>query len=151
MLFGLKREAVAIAEAVPDKEEALALLVRMTCKAHSIKYIDEIHDAVLEREHALSTGIGLEIAVPHCRNGKLTGIIKGALLVPPGIDYHAVDGKPVKLILFIASPRSDIQGHLTCLSEISHTVADEEIRHRLIDSKTADELYKRLKSLITCQ
>ena len=151
MLFGLKREAVAIVPDLSGKEEALTLLVRMTCNANSIDYFDEIHNSVLEREHALSTGIGLEIAVPHCRNGKLTGIINGALLVPTGIDYHAVDGGQVKLMLFIASPTSDIQGHLTCLSEISHTVADEEIRHRLIDSTTADELYERLKSLVTCQ
>lgn len=149
MLHGLIREAVAIVDTVSDKEEALSLLVSMTCEAQSIDYVDEILDAVLERESSLSTGIGLEIAVPHCRNDKLTNIINGALLVTSGVNYNAVDGKPVRLMFFIASPSNDIQGHLSCLSEISHAVADEDVRKTLLSCHSADNLFDMLTSIVT--
>ena len=144
MFARLEKKAVFICEDCRDKEDALNRIVDLSCNVFEIGNCDEIFGKVIERESKLSTGIGLEIAVPHCRSEQVTSVLIGVLLIPNGINYNSVDGKPVKLIFLIISPKSDIQGHIVALSTISHTISDEVLRQKLLNSKTSDELYNNL-------
>jgi mannitol/fructose-specific phosphotransferase system IIA component (Ntr-type) len=69
------------------------------------------------------------------------------MLIPKGIEYNSVDGRPVKLIFLIISPSEDIQRHLACLSAISYAVSDEEMRLAFIHSTSSEELYTKLLTI----
>lgn len=144
MFARLEKNAVFVCNDCRDKEEALGKLVNLACNVFGIGNCDEIFSKVIEREAKLSTGIGLEIAVPHCRSEQVSSVLIGVLLIPDGINYNSVDGKPVKLIFLIISPKTDIQGHIVALSTISHTISDETLRQKLLNSKTSEELYLNL-------
>jgi fructose PTS system EIIBC or EIIC component len=140
----IEKDAVLICPDCLNKEEALNRIVKLACDAYKIKNLDEILSMVIERETKLSTGIGLEISVPHCRSNQVENVIISVILIPQGIQYNSIDGKPVKLIFLIISPQKDIQGHIMALSSVSHAISDEEIRQKLLNSKTNDELYDTL-------
>lgn len=144
MFARLEKNAVLVCNDCKDKEDALGRLVNLACSVFEIGSCDEIFSKVIEREAKLSTGIGLEIAVPHCRSEQVLSVLIAVLLIPDGINYNSIDGKPVKLIFLIISPKSDIQGHIVALSTISHAISDEELRQKLLNSKTSDELYRNL-------
>lgn len=144
MFESLKREAVLYVQEPVDKEEALNRIVGRACEVFRIPDCDSILAAIIDREGKLSTGIGLGVAVPHCRSEKVQKIITAVLLLAEGIDYNSVDGQPVRLIFLIISPTQDVQGHIACLSIISHAVSDEETRKRIMDSRSSDELYENL-------
>ena len=144
MLCGVKKEAVDVCTYTLTKEAVLYRIIRLACTAFNLPFTDEITSSVMERENKLSTGIGLGIAVPHCRNDRVKSPVFAALLAPAGIDYDSVDGQPVKLVFLIVSPQEDIQVHLACLSAISHAVSDEKIRLKLINSSTPEELFEHL-------
>jgi mannitol/fructose-specific phosphotransferase system IIA component (Ntr-type) len=148
-VFQLKREAVVIERAMHDKTEALERLIRLVCDAYNLDCFDTIHRLIVERESKLSTGIGLEVAVPHCRIDTAREIVAGVMLIPHGIDYNSVDGLPVKLIFLLVSPTEDIRGHLACLSSISQAVSDEETRLRLILSKNTEAFYDAILESVT--
>ncbi len=149
MFENLKRETVIFSDESLDKEEALSLIVHRTCEVFHIPDCDSILTSIIDRESKLSTGIGLGVAVPHCRSDKVQKIITAVLLLSGGIDYNSVDGQPVRLIFLIISPTQDVQGHIACLSTISHAVSDEETRKRLMDSRSSDELYENLNGART--
>ena len=92
-----------------DKEEALGRIIHKACSVFSISDCDTILSAIIDRESKLSTGIGLGIAVPHCRSDKVRNIIIAVMLLTPGIEYNSVDGQPVRLIFLIISPTQDVQ------------------------------------------
>ncbi|MBN1294484.1 MAG: PTS sugar transporter subunit IIA [Candidatus Latescibacteria bacterium] len=147
MICGLKKEAVAISNEKLTKEEALNAIIRMACNAFQLSFENEIRASILERENKLSTGIGLGIAVPHCRIENIKSQISAILLIPEGIEYNSVDGRPVNLMFLIISPQNAVREHIACLSAISLTVSDEETRQNLINSTTGDELFEKLKSI----
>ena len=64
------------------------------------------------------------------------------MLVKAGIEYNAIDHKPVKLIFLMISPSHDIKGHIACLSDISRAISDENTRMKLLNSASSDELYR---------
>jgi PTS system nitrogen regulatory IIA component len=91
--------------------------------------------AMLEREELMPTAVGRGIAIPHPRHPVLARNEDQLLSVcypSQPIDYHALDRKPVfvLLILLSAQPRS----HLQALSRISNLCQREEFL-RLLESK----------------
>ncbi|MFA6470855.1 MAG: PTS sugar transporter subunit IIA [Candidatus Latescibacterota bacterium] len=147
MFENLKKEAIIVTDEHLDKEEVLSRIIMAACKAFAISDCESILSAIIDRESKLSTGIGLGIAVPHCRSDKVQKIAIAVMLLSEGIEYNSVDGQPVKLIFLIISPLHDVQGHIAALSTISHAVSDEEARMRLINSKSEDELFANLTQI----
>ncbi len=144
MFENLKREAVMYVSEPLDKEEVLNRIITRACEVFRIPDCESILSAIIDRESKLSTGIGLGVAVPHCRSEKVQKIITSVMLTSEGIDYNSVDGQPVRLLFLIVSPIHDVQGHIAYLSTISHAVSDEDIRRGLMDSRSDDELYENL-------
>ena len=141
MFEHLSKDTVIVADDQLDKEDALRIVIERTCDVFKIPNRDTILSSIIDRETKLSTGIGLGIAVPHCRSDMVQHIIMAVMLIPSGVDYNSVDGQPVKLIFLIISPTHDVQGHIACLSTISHAVSDDETRSALLNSRTSEELY----------
>mgnify|MGYP000165991132 FL=1 len=68
---------------------------------------------ILDREAESTTGIGDEIAMPHA---KTNAVNEAAVLFAKssnGVDFDALDGKPVKLFFMIAAPEAVSYTHLT--------------------------------------
>ena len=149
MFESLKKEAVIYVSEPLEKEEALNRIIQRTCEVYHISDCDSILSAIIDRESKLSTGIGLGVAVPHCRSEKIRTITTAVMLTAQGIDYNSVDGQPVQLLFLIISPMHDVQGHIAYLSLISHAVSDDETRKRLMDSTSDEELYANLQSART--
>ena len=147
MLGNIRKNAVIMSEGPLDKEGMLDRIVSLACVVYNITEPEQILDEIKERETKLSTGIGLEVALPHCRSDKTNRIVCAVMLVPSGIEFNSIDGKPVKLIFLIISPLEDIRGHIEALSEVSHAVSDEDIRKKLISASSGEELYNYLVSI----
>jgi len=67
MLDGLKKECIVVETGPLTKKEAIQKLIHLACAAYEIPSCSEIMSSIMERESKLSTGIGLGIAIPHCR------------------------------------------------------------------------------------
>ena len=105
--------------------------------AGALDRLDDIHRVVVEREAVLSTGIGSGIALPH---GKCVGlprleIVAGTTREP--VDFDAVDGNPVRLIVMMVGPPSAAGYHVKTLGHISRTLRDVELRTKLSSAEDA--------------
>lgn len=59
------------------------------------------------RERLGSTGIGTGIALPHAKLPGLTEVVGVLATLPAGIDFEAIDGKPVQVVCLFLRPESD--------------------------------------------
>ena len=97
---------------------------------------------VLEREKLGSTGIGDGVAIPH---GKMKGI--GTILCAfgrslKGINFQAVDKKPVHIFFLLLAPENVAGLHLKMLSRISRILRDPSFRKGIMEQGSAEDVYK---------
>ncbi len=106
--------------------------------------IAAIGESLRAREQLASTAIGHGVAIPH---GRLAGLeqARGAFLrLAHPVDFGAVDGQPVDLVMALAVPEHFVQQHLTQLAEIASHFASDAFRQHLRAASTAAELGARL-------
>lgn len=83
-----------------------------------------LHSLFTARESQASTAIREGIAIPHI---KWEGpFVAGLALSRSGIDFGALDDKPVHLFFLLAAPRARAGDHLKMMARISRLILHEE-------------------------
>lgn len=99
-------------------------------------------NALLEREKLGSTGIGDGVAIPH---GKLNGLDNIILLFGKsgqGVDFDAIDRKPVCLVFLLVAPADSAGLHLKALARLSRMLREKEFKNSLLMASDAEALLK---------
>ena len=100
-----------------------------------------------EREKLGSTGFGGGVAIPH---GKIEGLpaVFGffARLAAP-VDYQAVDGMPVDLVVLLLSPPDAGADHLKALAGVSRMLRDRQIVAKLRGARSKDAIFALLSGV----
>ncbi|WP_314743146.1 PTS sugar transporter subunit IIA [Treponema lecithinolyticum] len=97
--------------------------------------------AVKEREAKMSTGIMSGIAVPHAKTSAVTDVQGAIGISRSGIDYDALDGKPVHLIVLILSGADSTELHLRVLKRLARLLENSEFYAELMEQKNAEAAY----------
>ncbi len=90
--------------------------------------------AVMERERALSTGIGLGIAVPHAKISSVADFVLAVGRSRKGIEWQALDSRPVHLVVLIAGPGDRQARYLQILASVTLRLKAESLRRALLDA-----------------
>ena len=87
----------------------------------------------------MSTGIGMGIAIPHAKTSSLKNMVMAFGRSIQGIDFNALDGSPVHIIILIGA--SDTQGDdfLKVLAKIGRMFKDETYSKQFLEAKTPEE------------
>ncbi|HDR7138851.1 TPA: PTS sugar transporter subunit IIA [Bacillus cereus] len=110
--------------------------------------VTEFKQAIMNREQESTTGIGINIAIPH---GKSVAVRKPSVVFgikQSGIDWKSLDGTEAKLIFMIAVPKgNEGNEHLKILQMLSRKLMDDSFRERLLSVQTKAEAYKLLDEI----
>lgn len=101
---------------------------------------EELLRLLLEREALGSTGIGDGIAIPHCKSRLLKDPVLLFGRSDTGVDFCALDGKPVHLFFLLIVPEGAAGLHLKLLARISRLLKEPSIRARLMAASTPQEI-----------
>ncbi len=104
----------------------------------------EIEKVLEERERLSSTAIGQEIAIPHSRLNGLDKIVIAVGIKREGLEFDALDHKPVKLIFVVLAPEEDQTLYLRTLAQLARILKDQTLRDRLLTAKNVAEFKKIL-------
>lgn len=135
----LSKQAIQLNGIASSKEEVIKKMVTLMMKNGNITNEQEYTKVVMEREKEGTTGIGEGIAIPHGKSEVVTKPGLSAMVVPDGVEFASLDGKPVKLLFLIAAPNTKDNIHLDVLSRLSTLLMDTEFRTALLDAKTPEE------------
>lgn len=134
----LAKESIKLNATVKDKEEVLNTMVDLMDKSGKISDKKLYLDAVKAREEEGTTGVGNGIAIPH---GRCSGVKKAglaAMSIKGGVEYNALDSKPVDLVFLIAANEDSGNVHLEILSKLATMLMDDEFVSKLKNAKTAE-------------
>lgn len=122
-------------------DEMIAVLERNG----AVRADGDFKQAILAREQESSTGIGMNIAIPH---GKSDAVLKPSVVFGiqrDGVDWKSLDGSEAKLIFMIAVPRNSKQNaHLKVLQMLSRKLMDDDFREALLAVTSKEEAYRLL-------
>lgn len=124
-----------------SRDEALDQMVGILEKEGKLKNPKIFHDAILERERIVSTGIGLGVAIPHAKlQGYDDFFIAIGIQVKKGIEWNALDGAPVHLIFMIGGPENEQTKYLRILSLLTAAIKNEVRRKKLLKTYDAKDV-----------
>lgn len=112
--------------AANDKPQALAALAAMA-ERHCGLPASLIRERLALREALGPTGFGGGTAIPHARLAGLQHCVVLFTRLPAPIDYAALDGAPVDVLVLLLSPEAAGADHLKALARISRTLRDPQI------------------------
>ena len=124
------------------KVDAIKELIDLLDRAGYVTDAEAFLKSVLEREKVGSTGIGKGIAIPHSRTATVREVVVAIGRSPAGIEFDALDNKPVQLIFLIAAPVESGGLYLKALARLSRLLRYQEFRNALMEAKTVDEVIK---------
>jgi fructose-specific phosphotransferase system IIA component len=129
-----------------DKKSAITELVNLLDTNELLLDKETVLKAVLAREQARSTGIGSGIAVPHGKCDAVKELVMSIGIASEPIDFESVDGKPVTIIILLASPSNQTGPHIQALAKISRLMLDEEFKQELEKATSSKEAYELICS-----
>jgi mannitol/fructose-specific phosphotransferase system IIA component (Ntr-type) len=155
----LPREATGIAMELRDffSEDAVELNLQSVSKDDVLKELigllklEDKSEAMLfkmlkRRENLGSTGIGRSIAIPHCRSLVVTKLRVAFGRRSAGVDFRAIDDKPVKFFFLIVAPPLEVSNqYLPVLGKIAQFSKEPDVPERLLSISAPAEFMELLK------
>ena len=135
----LSEKSITLQGKANSKAEAINQLVDLMMENGNIKDKETYKQVVLKREEEGTTGIGEGIAIPHGKTEAVSKSGLAAMVIPDGVDFQSLDGKPAKLLFLIAAPNTKDNVHLDVLSRLSTLLMDTDFRQALYDAKSPKE------------
>jgi len=141
----LDENLILLKERCDSKEELLEAMVNRLVQTGRVNDKEELLRIVLEREKIASTGFGRGVAMPHGRTEVVDRVVIVFARIDQGVDFGALDGKPVYLIFLLVTPERDTASYLMALAELSRLLKKDSFREKLLHCQTAGEVIQTFR------
>jgi len=123
------------------KEEALREMVGVMATSPRVVDKEALLRAIVEREKTLSTGVGIGVAIPHAMIPEVTDFVIAIGRSHRGIEFGALDEKPVRIVVMIAASDKHSRGdYLKILARLMQKLRDKSFRRKLMFAKSAQDI-----------
>jgi len=137
----LDAKSIVVELKAENKKEVLEELCETLVAADDSLDHDKMVGILLDRERLGSTGVGEGVAIPHGKRGNLDGLIACFGRSPEGVEFEAVDKKPVHLFFLLFAPENSAGIHLKALAKISRLLKRPSVREALLSVQSQENLY----------
>jgi len=124
-----------------DKER---LLEQLSMEAADVAGLpaDEVAREIAKREELGSTGVGNGVALPHARLTSLKAPFALFARLRHGIDFDAIDGEPVDIVVLLLIPESGDSAKGNALACVARALRDTETLRKVRSAPDREALYR---------
>lgn len=147
-----KVKACSIGLQAGSKDDALAEIVANLVEADALPSSSSpaALKALQDRERSASTGVGMNVAIPHVKLAGLDRVACSLSVHPSGLEWGGLDGAPVHIFFTVlrperAGPDHDPDRHLDMMRWIARLARDSDFRRFALAVRTRSELVALLK------
>jgi len=138
---------VLISPDVGERAELFQLFGEIFEKAGLVESGAQIVARLLEREAILSTGIGGGVAVPHAQIPGLGRLAMAASTHPEGLQYPALDERPVRLVFCLLGDADTAADHLAGLARLARLARRSSALEPLVEAADGNAYIAALRQL----
>ena len=122
----LTPERIACHQDSSSKKRSLEILSQLLSASLPAFSEGELFDSLIGRERLGSTGLGRGVALPHGRLSGLDTPLAAFVTLRSGVDFDAVDSKPVDLMFALLVPEESTDEHLQILAHLAAMFSDDD-------------------------
>jgi PTS system nitrogen regulatory IIA component len=122
------------------------LLEQLSTEAAAVAGLpaDEVAREIAKREELGSTGVGNGVALPHARLTDLKAPFALFARLRHGIDFDAIDGEPVDIVVLLLIPDSGDSAKGNALACVARALRDTETLHKVRNAPDREALYRAI-------
>jgi PTS system nitrogen regulatory IIA component len=124
-----------------SKKRLFETIATIVCEDQLLLPYDAVLDHLIAREKLGSTGLGMGIAIPHCRVSDCAEPLGTLLSLEEPIPFDAPDDQPVDLLFVLLVPETAQQQHLDILATVARLFSQPDFCARLRAAKDDRTLY----------
>jgi len=136
----LKLDKILVELTGTTKEDVLNEMINSFNGDPRVLDIETVRNVVLEREKVMTTGVGNGFAIPHGKTDMVSEMVAAFGVLKNPIEFDALDGNPVNLIFLIVGTENSVSQHIKMLSRISRIMNQENIREKLANTFSREEI-----------
>lgn len=145
----IQREAIVVPLASNEREGVIRELVESLGRSGAVEAdaVEEIIKALIAREKSGTTGFGRGVAAPHCKHPRVKKLVGTIGLSNAGIEFNALDHKPVYAVFMLLSPQGQDQLHLQAMEVVFKNLKEDMFRRLLRQADTKEKLIELLEEI----
>ena len=125
------------------KDDTIGELVELSRDV--VTDVEEFKRTILEREAIISTGIGQGFAIPHVKNEFVENFFITMGIIHDGVEWDAIDNKPVHVVFMIGGPDGKQNEYLSILSKLSLIIKNPLNKEFMLNAGSASDILKFFK------
>lgn len=120
------------------------LLAQLSAEAADVAGLpaDEVAQEIAKREELGSTGVGNGVALPHARLTSLKTPFALFARLRHGIDFDAIDGEPVDIVVLLLIPESGDSAKGNALACVARALRDAETLRKVRSAPDREALFR---------
>ena len=130
----LTQDTVVTGAQIQSKKRLLEFIAELFAEHNPQTEATTIFESLIERERLGSTGLGKGIALPHARIDGLENAKAIFVRTQDSIDFDAIDGQPVDLVIALLVPTNASDAHLKILAGLAQFFSDDSNCAQLRDT-----------------
>lgn len=127
------------------RDDLLYKLVSHLHEKKKLKNKEPFYKAILEREKIVSTGIGMGVAIPHAKLKEVPEFFIAVGIQKEGVEWNALDDKPVQLVFMIAGPDNRQTEYIQILSSLTYALKQEGVKEKILQAKSPSQVLSLLQ------
>lgn len=144
----LSEDRIRVPLAAGDRDGAIGELLDLLVASGAIpaEGREQVSAAVHKREASQTTGLGGGVAIPHGLSPVVGDVVAALGVHPTGVDFQAVDGEPVRLVILLVVPPNMFQAHIRTLAGIARLLNDGRLRREILAAPDAATVMEILEA-----
>ena len=143
----LQSEHIFLDSVLKDKDEVFRFVADTFARDGVVTQARLFYERMIEREETMSTGIGSGIAIPHAASPEANDPAVLLIRLAAPIDFEALDGLPVDIILALVVPENQTSLHLQILAGISRLCKKTEFLGLVRQAANSKELLEGIRRI----
>ena len=129
-----------------DVRDCLETMTQMLAGTGALADVADAVNRLLDRERTMSTGMGGGVAVPHAKSPLVREMLVAFGQVPDGVDFKAIDGRPVHLVFMLIGPPDSTRQHVDLLARIAYLVKTPGMIETLKGATSSEQVLAAIRS-----
>lgn len=131
-------DLIVIDLAAKNKDDVLEELTECFVRNNVVQDKKGFIADIRKREDIESTGIGEGIAIPHARSESAKELKVVFARAKKGIDFKALDRRPVRLIFMIAAPAELRKPYLQAVAKVARFLKSKVLKKALLEAESPE-------------
>lgn len=123
-----------------DKDGVLNELIDLLATSKYVTDKEELRAKIIEREKAVSTGVGAGMAIPHVKIPSIKDFVAAIGRSKAGVDFASLDQQPTHIVVMIGCNNSQSADFLQILARLVTRLKNPDLQKRILEAKDAQEI-----------